>query len=190
MPTDAVPWPQDRDERASVNSFGVGGANAHVIIDSAASFGIGKAVGHVSPGNRLLVFTANDIESAHRGSQECSNFIANHRHELDDTAYTLGIRREHLSYRSFAAIDGANDKDVVFSVPVKTPTFTPSVAFIFTGQGAQWPTMGAALLSEYPAAMDDIEVMQKALSTLGQGLAPNWSLSGMWRCHLRTYIAS
>ncbi|KAH8166023.1 hypothetical protein CIB48_g2204 [Xylaria polymorpha] len=177
VPTDAVPWPQDRDERASVNSFGVGGANAHVIIDSAASFGIGKAVGHVSPGNRLLVFTANDIESAHRGSQECSNFIANHRHELDDTAYTLGIRREHLSYRSFAAIDGANDKDVVFSVPVKTPTFTPSVAFIFTGQGAQWPTMGAALLSEYPAAMDDIEVMQKALSTLGQGLAPNWSLS-------------
>ncbi|KAI0474816.1 phenolpthiocerol synthesis polyketide synthase ppsA [Xylaria cf. heliscus] len=179
VPTDAVQWPQDRDERASVNSFGVGGANAHVILDSAASFGIRKADGNVPRGNRLLVFTANDIESAHRGSQECSNFIANCPHELNDTAYTLGIRREHLSCRSFAAVDGTNTKDVTFSIPVKTPTFTPSVAFIFTGQGAQWPTMGAALLSEYPAAMHDIEVMQKALSTLGQDLAPNWSLSGM-----------
>ncbi|CAG8888844.1 unnamed protein product [Penicillium egyptiacum] len=33
-----TPWPEDRDERVSINSFGLGGSNAHAIIESAASF--------------------------------------------------------------------------------------------------------------------------------------------------------
>ncbi|KAI0406775.1 acyl transferase domain-containing protein, partial [Xylaria palmicola] len=177
VPTDAVPWPQDRDERASINSFGVGGANAHVIIDSAASFGIPRRDNGVSRGNRLLAFTANDADSARRGSQELTRFAASHPEELNDTAYTLSMRREHLSYRAFAVTDSSNDEDVVFSTPVKASGATPSIAFIFTGQGAQWPTMGATLLSEYPVAMDSLQVMENALSTLGEDIAPNWSLS-------------
>ncbi|GAP88125.1 putative polyketide synthase [Rosellinia necatrix] len=177
VPTEPIPWPQDRDERASINSFGVGGANAHVIIDSAAEFGIGGTAREAPRGNRLVVFTANDLESARRGSQECSSFITNHLDKLNDAAYTLGKRREHLPYRTFAVVDSANNKDVVFSTPAKTNLITPKPVFIFTGQGAQWPTMGAALLSEYPTAMHDLKVMEQALATLGQDLAPNWSLS-------------
>jgi acyl transferase domain-containing protein len=30
VPTDVEPWPQGRAERVSVNSFGIGGVNAHV----------------------------------------------------------------------------------------------------------------------------------------------------------------
>lgn len=32
VPVDPTPWPEDRHERVSVNSFGIGGANAHVSI--------------------------------------------------------------------------------------------------------------------------------------------------------------
>ncbi|KAI1125318.1 acyl transferase domain-containing protein [Nemania abortiva] len=178
VPTDPVPWPQDRDERASINSFGVGGANAHVIIDSAASFGITKAARSVSKGDRLLLFTANDAESTRRGAGECSRFVASHPDQLDDTAYTLAMRREHLPYRAFAVVDSANAKDVVFSTPVRaTAKATSKPVFIFTGQGAQWPTMGATLLSEYPMAMHDLQVMEQTLLTLGEDLAPSWSLS-------------
>ncbi|KAI1074258.1 hypothetical protein F5B20DRAFT_596550 [Whalleya microplaca] len=177
VPIDAIPWPQDRHERASVNSFGVGGANAHVILDSAASFGIqAKAIG-VPTKNRLLVFTAYDIESARRGAENCSHFITGRPGELDNAAYTLGLRREHLSCRTFAVINKTDAKDVAFSAPVKTKAVVPSVAFIFTGQGAQWPTMGLTLLSEYPAVIHDLHLMEKALSTLGQDLAPSWTLS-------------
>ncbi|KAI1828708.1 hypothetical protein F4861DRAFT_535124 [Xylaria intraflava] len=177
VPTDAIPWPKDRDERVSVNSFGVGGANAHVIMDSASSFDIGAVDKNVATGERLVVFTADDLESARRGAEASGSFIASHPEELDDIAYTLGMRREHLSYRTFATVNSANSKDVVFSPPVKTSTATSSIAFIFTGQGAQWPTMGAALLSEYPTAKHDIRAMEDALSALGQDLAPSWTLS-------------
>jgi Beta-ketoacyl synthase, C-terminal domain/Ketoacyl-synthetase C-terminal extension len=37
VPTEPTPWPEDRDERVSVDSFGLGGSNAHAIIGSAAS---------------------------------------------------------------------------------------------------------------------------------------------------------
>lgn len=30
VPLEPIPWPNDRAERVSVNSFGIGGANAHV----------------------------------------------------------------------------------------------------------------------------------------------------------------
>lgn len=30
VPIDTLPWPEDREARVSVNSFGIGGANAHV----------------------------------------------------------------------------------------------------------------------------------------------------------------
>ncbi|KAL6857563.1 hypothetical protein ACO1O0_005003 [Amphichorda felina] len=38
VPTEPVPWPANRMERISVNSFGIGGANAHVVLESASQF--------------------------------------------------------------------------------------------------------------------------------------------------------
>ncbi|KAI1297499.1 hypothetical protein F5Y03DRAFT_398536 [Xylaria venustula] len=190
VPTNAIPWPKDRVERASINSFGVGGANTHIIVDSAASFGIKPIDKANAEGNRLLVFTANSAESAERGAQECGCFIADHYNELDNIAYTLGVRREHLPYRAFAIVNSAKtSKDIIFSAPVKTLPLVSSIVFIFTGQGAQWPTMGAALLSEYTTAMGDIRTMESALLALGNDLAPDWSLlEELLRCKDSTQV--
>lgn len=38
FPTKSVPWPAGHTKRASINSFGFGGANAHIVIDSAKDF--------------------------------------------------------------------------------------------------------------------------------------------------------
>jgi acyl transferase domain-containing protein len=38
LPTELVTWPNSGLRRASVNSFGYGGANAHVVIDDAYHF--------------------------------------------------------------------------------------------------------------------------------------------------------
>ncbi|KAM7215616.1 hypothetical protein V8F06_009003 [Rhypophila decipiens] len=200
VPTEPIPWPQDRLERTSINSFGVGGANAHVIIDSADEFGV-RLLGNYplptcstttsSNAHRLLVFTANDADSARRGAMACSQHLATASHEdmkyntvLTDAAFTLGMRRQYLAYRSFAIGEVKNQTSggdggghVEFSAPVKAAAVAPSVAFVFTGQGAQWPEMGATLLQEYPSALQQIQLMEMSLSSLGPDLAPDWTLS-------------
>lgn len=40
VPVEPTFWPEDRHQRVSINSFGIGGSNAQVIIESAESFGI------------------------------------------------------------------------------------------------------------------------------------------------------
>lgn len=38
FPTEPTPWPQDGLRRMSINSFGIGGSNAHVVMDDALHF--------------------------------------------------------------------------------------------------------------------------------------------------------
>ncbi|KAI1459633.1 hypothetical protein F4805DRAFT_48404 [Annulohypoxylon moriforme] len=176
VPVEEVSWPKDRLERVSINSFGIGGANAHVILDSANSFGIDQQ----SPqdlhqrGPKLLVFTANHAESVRKGVQNYTEFIETQPESIHDVAYTLANHREHLPYRAFAVADETSA--LKFSLPSKLPAQTPEVVFVFTGQGAQWHTMGVCLMSDYPSVMNDLELMDGALSKLGSGQAPSWTI--------------
>jgi acyl transferase domain-containing protein len=43
VPLEPTPWPESRHERVSINSFGLGGTNAHIILDSARSFHVPQA---------------------------------------------------------------------------------------------------------------------------------------------------
>ena len=126
------------------------------------------------PTSRLLVFTANNAESVQAGAKNCQQYVESHPAKLDDMAYTLGARREHLPYRSFAVADGLTSP--VFSAFSKAPKVSPDVVFVFTGQGAQWATMGASLMSDFPAALRDVELMDKALSKLPE--SPAWTIRG------------
>ncbi|KAM7216063.1 Acyl transferase domain containing protein [Rhypophila decipiens] len=189
VPTDVIPWPKDRRERVSINSFGVGGANAHAIIDSAASFGLPAAGGgdrlhsiYVSlPAidTTLLVFTANHPNSLQQHIEDHREYIAEHPGTLDDVAYTLGMRREHLAHRAFAlaSSSGTENAGITVSAPCKVTSPVPEVVFVFTGQGAQWATMGANLIRNYPSAMDDLAAMDDSLSSLGPDLSPGWTLA-------------
>lgn len=51
VPVEATPWPKDRIERASVNSFGIGGTNAHVCLSFLSSFSFFC--------NKILIFLAH-----------------------------------------------------------------------------------------------------------------------------------
>ncbi|KAL3421345.1 beta-ketoacyl synthase domain-containing protein, partial [Phlyctema vagabunda] len=179
VPVDPKPWPADRSERISVNSFGIGGANAHVILDSAASFGLGSKTSKGTVENpslfpRLLVFSANHRDSLAKVASNHEQYLESHPSSALNLAYTLGHRRDHLQLRSFCITDG----DTPFEIsPVAKSKSGLGIVFVFTGQGAQWPEMGRDLINDYPSFQADIQAMDKALSALDH--PPSWSIEGI-----------
>lgn len=176
VPVEATPWPSDRMERVSVNSFGIGGANAHVVIDSVRSFAVSQSEpARITGDPYLVVFSANTADSLRRQVVNSHEYIEQNSNRVPEIAYTLGARRDHLPHRAFSVLHEGNTTTSPFA---KTPGSTPPrVVFIFTGQGAQWPGMGAELLnsSAYSTFAKSIKRMDKALSLLSGG--PSWSIA-------------
>ena len=118
--------------------------------------------------------TANTIESGRAGVKNCQQYVESHLATLEDVAYTLGARREHLPYRSFAVTDSLTPP--VFSAACKAPKVAPDLIFVFTGQGAQWATMGTSLMSDFPTVLHDFQLMDRTLAKLPE--APAWTIQG------------
>jgi acyl transferase domain-containing protein len=113
------------------------------VIDSAASFGLKKpeaaleaAALSPKPRKSLLLFSANHEESLKRVAENTTAYVNNHPDRVEHAAYTLAERREHMKLRSFGVFSGPNEP---FEVSARVKYQGPSqVAFVFTGQGAQW----------------------------------------------------
>jgi acyl transferase domain-containing protein len=82
------------------------------------------------------LFSANHAESLKRVSENVESYLKDHPDRLDDVAYTLAQRREHLKQRSYGVFtDVSSTFDVSAPIKFQGPR---KVAFVFTGQGAQW----------------------------------------------------
>lgn len=178
VPLEPTKWPAGRPERISVNSFGITGANAHVIIESTTSHGIrprlSESIENViapTPSSlpRLLIFSANTPESLQRRASEVQKYATAHPGRHKDLSYTLGCRRTHLVCRAFC-ITGSKEVSTT-SEKIKQ---VPNLSFIFTGQGAQWPTMGKDLVENYPEFKDDLVCLGNVLGRLPH--PPSWNL--------------
>ncbi|KAH8424130.1 type I polyketide synthase [Aspergillus melleus] len=189
----ALQWPDEpgKIRRASVNSFGYGGSNAHAIVEQASP---DHKVTHVSSyvdeeemtfedddldadSNKklyTLVVSAND-QAALKGNVEalCNHLINPRvRVNLDDLAYTLSERRSNFFHRAYVVAQDTEFEPSDFVLSKKYPK-TPRVGFVFTGQGAQWPQMGQALLQYFPETHTLLEEFDQVLQSLPS--PPTWS---------------
>ncbi|KAF2119266.1 hypothetical protein BDV96DRAFT_596010 [Lophiotrema nucula] len=188
----AIPWPSTGIRRASVNSFGYGGSNAHVVLEEAGAW---AKPNHVSSFKKLegiddffgdddtksrkkpftLVFSANDEPSLRANVKALKTHLLNPnvKVDIDDLAYTLSERRSRHFYRGYIA-GNTLDFDESSLIVGKKSAETPKIGFVFTGQGAQWSQMGKQLVDTFPQAkvvlqrLDD--VLQKSPNP------PTWSL--------------
>ena len=221
--TEVIPWPKGL-QRASINSFGYGGANGHAILDHVNNVlpdyvapGIFKNTANGTNGTtngRTNGYThghtnanQNGTSIQHRPIVESPKLTATTRaatrqlvllpllghnetslnlnidalskvidqSSLADVAYTLGARRSKLAQRTFRIVDKANIGQglVINGKPVRAPLQTSNLGFIFTGQGAQWHTMGAEL-SEYHVFRTAIQYLDYVLGSLPD--TPSWLL--------------
>lgn len=173
VPLEPVQWPTDRHERVSINSFGIGGTNAHVILDSARStvHVAAKKQGDTSTA-QLVILSAHDEDALHTLENLYQTYIETHKERLQDLTYTLGRRREHLPLKTFGICKPG--LQLSFCRPQKTGP--PSVVvFVFTGQGAHWAQMGLQLLEHDAGFASDIRSMESHLATLPH--PPSWKIS-------------
>lgn len=148
---------------------------AQVILDSATETereATRTEVPRIKESNSLLIFSANTHESLRRYLANYHEYINAHPGKLIDIAYTLAIRREHLPYRSFlvASDSFASSAASIIKVPAKTP----DIILAFSGQGAQWPEMGRALIQRNYMFREDIKGMDRILQTLRH--PPKWTI--------------
>jgi acyl transferase domain-containing protein len=137
---------------------------------------------------RLLVFSASDENALKRmvGSYETYYWekVSGNRLQLDRLAYTLANRRTRMLWRTYAIVEsGFQTHNESFTVAKATRTTADNgVAFVFTGQGAQYVNMGLDLL-RYPAYKETIRQTDLVLSSLGC----RWKIIGkhftITRCH-------
>ena len=192
VPIALVPWPREDHRRASVNSFGYGGTNAHAIVDSferPTVNGLDRGKQPLLHGKlqttrqpRVFVFSARDEAGLERVRQQYITFTKMKDDgqddelddELDSLSHTLGSRRSILQWTG--AIFASSYKELHTRLAESKLSAVRTIAnlrlgFIFTGQGAQWARMGVELL-RYPTYRQSFE---DAETFLREHLGCDWS---------------
>ncbi|KAK4203182.1 polyketide synthase [Triangularia verruculosa] len=136
-----------------------------------------------TPGYQLLTWSARDEAALKRMLHLYDGYIKAHMREaggdanfLGDLAYTLAERRTLMTWRSFSVVDGthkvASETLEISSLKCERAARENGVAFIFTGQGAQYANMGLELLPRYPVFQATLTEAQGIFKELGA----EWSL--------------
>ena len=152
---DTKPWPEEfAARRASVSSFGYGGTNGHVIIESVESLypwyqhaRAKRDAPYTRSHDRpfLLCFSAHDKATLARNIAAISEVSGDYY--VTDLAYTLNLNRTQWSHRCFAIASDTQGSAATFDKStfksgVASPV-APEVGFLFTGQGVSFcPSCG------------------------------------------------
>lgn len=102
--------------------------------------------------------------------------------DIQDLAHTLNTGRSRFFNRAYAVIEqgqlqqGLSELEQNLSTH-KSPARRPNLGFIFTGQGAQWPTMGKDLIENISSCLATVRRLDKVLEALPE--RPTWRIEGL-----------
>jgi len=155
-------WKQENSpRRAGVSAFGVGGTNAHVVLEQAPAR-------QSSPAGRflqLLVLSARSEAALENATANLYQYLRAHPNlNLADAAWTLQIGRRPFPCRR--AIVARDVPEAIASLSQRDrkrlptrlkPLDNPTVSFLFPGQGAQHPNMGRELYEGERVFRDSVD---------------------------------
>ncbi|RKG73297.1 LLM class flavin-dependent oxidoreductase, partial [Corallococcus terminator] len=151
-------WPRGETPRlAAVSSFGIGGTNAHAILEEAPM----RQSGSTTRSHQLVLLSARTPEALEAASRQ----LDAHAHadgadgadgaelSLADLAFTHAVGRKVFEFRRALVVKDAEDLAKQLQKPATAAKGTnraPRVAFVFSGQGAQQVGMGRELAEASP----------------------------------------
>lgn len=176
IPTEPTPWnvPPDARRLVGVSAFGFSGTNAHIILEEPPP--PTPATSEVERTHHLITLSARSAKALNERAHDLAAFMTQNAPDecdLADIAYTLNHGRAAFPYRlAFTAASydesvsrlrafesGQDDAGLLQNIALNE---RPRVAFLFTGQGAQYLNMGRALYETQPtfrAALDECDAI-------------------------------
>jgi acyl transferase domain-containing protein/NADPH:quinone reductase-like Zn-dependent oxidoreductase/acyl carrier protein len=190
----AIPWrPDGRPRRAGTSSFGFSGTNAHVLIEEAptasavaseSSTGDVLSEGTVAPEPAtqdkpigVLPLSARSAEALVAVAQRYGAWLETHPEaDITDVSFTAGVGRSHFEHRAALVVDSVQDARELLAGLAENRVGPgavrgvcgdpPKTAWLFTGQGSQYPGMARELFDTEPVFAETVTRCAEAVDDM------------------------
>ncbi len=176
IPTELTPWQPEGEKFAGVSSFGFSGTNAHIVLSSPPVVE-SKDADYERP-LHLLTLSARNETAIKQLAQRYVDQLTRQKVDIANLAYTANTGRSHFNHRLAVISNSSEDVQQKLTAFVSEQeqnelvygkvqgTHPPRIAFLFTGQGAQYNGMALQLYETQP-------VFRAALEKCDQILRPH-----------------
>jgi amino acid adenylation domain-containing protein len=166
----AAPWQPNGPRMAGVSAFGVGGVNAHLVLEEGP---VCTSEISVRPA-QLLCVSARSKAALDAALGNLGRHLREHPElNLADASYTLQTGRHGFDHRASVVCSSVDDGACILAEPANRQIHRPAgiltrpqPVFLFTGQGAQFPGMGRALYQAEPVYRQQIDECAETLRPL------------------------
>lgn len=172
VPIQPTPWPTGAKQKlAAISSFGMSGTNVHLILEAEDRLTLAAACNNPNTSTEfievdtfeappselyLLPLSAESREAlVGQAARYAGHIVAHPKDSLLDICFSAATNREHFKHR--LAVVGTSREELIkqlqrYASGVKTSSNVgkSKIAFLFTGQGSQYPGMGRQLYDTQP----------------------------------------
>ncbi|WFE54796.1 non-ribosomal peptide synthetase/type I polyketide synthase [Micromonospora sp. WMMD1155] len=171
------PWKANGDpRRIGVSSFGFGGTNVHAILEEPPA----RELSGTRRDRQLIVVSARSAAALDTATDRLATAFADadapddapELLDIADAAWTLQTGRAHFPHRRAVVVDDVRTAAGALgggegprTLSGRAPTEEPEVAWLFPGQGSQYPGMGAGLYRTEPVFRAEVDRCAEVLTS-------------------------
>ncbi|WP_293342731.1 type I polyketide synthase [Mycobacterium sp.] len=176
----ATPWQTNgKPRRAGISSFGFSGTNAHVVLEEAPTQSVPAEPEPATAPEQfgLLPLSARSPEALASMAQRYAAWLDAHPDtDVNDLCFTAGTGRSHFEHRAALVVESAQEARELLAGLAENKLGPgavrgvcgdpPKTAWLFTGQGSQYPGMARELFDTEPVFAETVTRCAEAIDEI------------------------